>query len=261
MTKSFRIQENVYSTYLKLKTRKKQQQFLEKCFIFAWENREIETDYDVELAFSGVKPSIKLSENGGGLNNPKGINGTKSLKNKENDISLGGQSEVRVRSDSGQTFISNKNKDISIKEKEPQNRFDEFWLKYKPVNGYDGRVVAKGSKIRCLDKYKKIIQDVDEEKIISGLEKYLNYCKKNKICSCGCEVFLNQKRWEIEYGDIQDNNTQEKETLTQKMERGAELYRYRKTEEYRQELLKQAKQNEFVTQSSEGQWILVKGAF
>ena len=161
MTKSFRIQENIYSTYLKLKTRKKQQQFLEKCFIFAWENREIETDYDVELAFSGVKPSIKLSENGGGLNNPKGINGAKCLKNKENDMSLSGQSEVRVRSDSGQTFISNKNKDISIKEEEINKEeytqdFEDFWELYPKQRA--------GNKKKAYKAYCRVLRKIDEQK-------------------------------------------------------------------------------------------------
>lgn len=198
MTKSFRIQENIYSTYLKLKTRKKQQQFLEKCFIFAWENREIETDYDVELAFSGVKPSIKLSENGGGLNNPKGINGAKCLKNKENDMSLSGQSEVRVRSDSGQTFISNKNKDISIKEEEINKEeytqdFEDFWELYPKQRA--------GNKKKAYKAYCRVLKEnrCTKEKLLDVVKKY-RQCKDVKDgYAKGCEAWLNDDRFNWEY--------------------------------------------------------------
>lgn len=101
----------------------------------------------------------------------------------------------------GQSAVSVSEQIRLDKIREDNNRFDEFWKKYEPVKGYDDRVVAKGSKSRCLDKYKKIIQKVEEQKIIDGVERYLNYCKRNKICSCGVEVFLNQRRWENEYPD------------------------------------------------------------
>jgi len=91
-----------------------------------------------------------------------------------------------------------------------ENRFDEFWETYKPVTGRDGTKVAKGSRSRCQEKYEKVIKSTDEEKIITGLKKYLDYCEKNKLCSCGAEVFLNQKRWENEYEE-QTNEEEGKE--------------------------------------------------
>ena len=87
----------------------------------------------------------------------------------------------------------------TIKEKEKPNQFDEFWETYKPVSGRDGTCVAKGSKSRCQEKYSKIIKREDPGKIIVGLKNYLDYCRENRICSCGAEVFLNQRRWENEY--------------------------------------------------------------
>ena len=78
-------------------------------------------------------------------------------------------------------------------------KFDQFWEAYQPVSGKDGTCVAKGSKSRCKEKYFKIVKKTQPEKIIDGLKKYLDYCQENRICSCGAEVFLNQRRWENEY--------------------------------------------------------------
>ncbi len=85
MSKSVSFQENVYKTYKLLKTKKSRQEFLEKCFIYAWEDKEFDSSYDVNIAFQGVLPSIKLRENGGGNNNKIGNNQyTKLLKNQTN---------------------------------------------------------------------------------------------------------------------------------------------------------------------------------
>lgn len=89
-----------------------------------------------------------------------------------------------------------KNKEIN---KERSDRFDEFWGKYKPVKGKDGTIVSKGSRSDCYKRYLRIINDVDEQTIIDGLERYLTYCSEYHVCSCGAAVFLNQRRWEYEY--------------------------------------------------------------
>ena len=104
MSKYLSLQDNVYQVYIRLKSRKKRQEFLEKCFVFAFENKEIESSSDVDLAFFGVKPSLFLRNSGGGTNNLSGKNQHNSLKNAENF----GQSEVSQRSELGHSFLNNK---------------------------------------------------------------------------------------------------------------------------------------------------------
>lgn len=89
------------------------------------------------------------------------------------------------------------------------NNFDEFWNYYTPVKSNDGHFVAKGNKKSCKEKFVKLINKGENyENIIRGLEQYLKYCQENGICSCGAEVFLNQRRWENDYssnGTVQSN--------------------------------------------------------
>lgn len=81
-----------------------------------------------------------------------------------------------------------------------ENEFNEFWKLYTPIKGYDGRFVAKGNKKICNSKFKKLLKEgVKYETIIGGLKRYLEYCQKNGICSCGAEVFINQRRYENDY--------------------------------------------------------------
>ena len=123
MSKYLSLQDNVYQVYIRLKSRKKRQEFLEKCFIFGFENREIESSSDVNLAFFGVKPSLFLRNSGGGANNLNGKNQHNSLKNAENF----GQSEVNQWSELGQPFLNNK------KEKEKKQKNKEESLKDKNI--------------------------------------------------------------------------------------------------------------------------------
>lgn len=111
MSKYIKIQENVYNTYLALKSRRKRIEFLEKCFIFAWENKEIKSKDDmVSIAFLGVKPSLKkieTSTNWGGLRENSG------RKSNQDKNQLENQDETKLESS---PFISNKeisNKEIS----------------------------------------------------------------------------------------------------------------------------------------------------
>lgn len=122
-------------------------------------------------------------------------------KNQTLDKKPNGQTncQTNCQADS-QTNDTDKIRLDKIKEKEKEKeKFDEFWEEYKPVSGRDGTCVAKGSKSRCLEKYIRIVKKDDPQKIITGLKNYLGYCKENRICSCGAEVFLNQRRWENEY--------------------------------------------------------------
>lgn len=118
MAKFIKIQENVYSTFLALKSKKRQQEFLEKCFIYAWEGREIETkDKLISVAFLGVKPSLRISEtssNWGGLRENSGRKSNQVDNQDENQV----DNQVGIKFKSS-PLISNKdisNKNISKKE-------------------------------------------------------------------------------------------------------------------------------------------------
>lgn len=77
--------------------------------------------------------------------------------------------------------------------------FEHFWDEYKPVK-VDGRFVSKGSKILAQKKYESIIKKGSKpEDILNGLKAYLNFCRANRLLSCGVSVFLNQERWKNEY--------------------------------------------------------------
>lgn len=78
--------------------------------------------------------------------------------------------------------------------------FDEFWKAYVPVPGTDGSIVNKGDKSKARQKYLQYIKHGEKpEDILNGLRNYLADCMKNRIKSCGANVFLNQERWKREY--------------------------------------------------------------
>lgn len=80
-------------------------------------------------------------------------------------------------------------------------QFEEFWKLYTPIKGRDGNYVAKGNKQKCYKKFANLMKEgVKYETIVGNLEKYLQYCRKNGYCSCGTEVYLNQRRFENDYG-------------------------------------------------------------
>ena len=150
MAKFIKIQENVYSTFLALKSKKRQQEFLEKCFIYAWEGREIETkDKLVSVAFLGVKPSLRISEtssNWGGLreNSGRKYNQVDNQVDNQDENQVDNQVGIKIKSS---PFISNKNisnKNISNKKSideildgmdENYKPIVEDWLKYKKERG------------------------------------------------------------------------------------------------------------------------------
>lgn len=80
--------------------------------------------------------------------------------------------------------------------------FDEFWDIYIPVKNKDGHSIPKGHRGTCEKKFNGIVKDgVSKDVILDGLKKYLSHCKRNSIQTCGAEVFLNQRRWEVDYGE------------------------------------------------------------
>ena len=82
-----------------------------------------------------------------------------------------------------------------------ENEFNEFWEHYTPIRCRDGTFVAKGNKQTCKQKFIKLLTKGENyETIIGGLKKYLEYCQRNDVKSCGVEVFINQRRWEADYG-------------------------------------------------------------
>lgn len=135
-------------------------------------------------------------------------------KNKDLSKNLQADSKQNVSSLSEQIRLD-KIREDNIKEKEQEkekilnDNFNEFWNYYTPIKATDGHFVAKGNKKSCQEKFNKIInKGVKYETIINGLKQYLTYCKENGMCSCGAEVFLNQRRWENDYsgnGTIQSN--------------------------------------------------------
>lgn len=142
---------------------------------------------------------IKEFNNWGGNHNPKGINQYKQKKNLGQVVHhLDGQV---VQQDAGQ--VADKDIDIDIDKNNINNYikdFELFWNLYTPIKSNDGRFVAKGSKSACQQKYIKLLQKgVKNETIINGLKQYLTYCRENGYCSCGAEVFLNQRRFENDY--------------------------------------------------------------
>lgn len=101
------------------------------------------------------------------------------------------------------------NENENVNDNINDSNFNIFWNYYTPVKSNDGHFVAKGNKKSCKEKFMKLINNGEKyETIIRGLEQYLKYCQTNGICSCGAEVFLNQRRWENDYsenGTVQSN--------------------------------------------------------
>jgi hypothetical protein len=186
MSKSFRFQENLYNTYKMLKTKKSRQEFLEKCVLFAFENLEFQSNYDVEIAFSGVKPSVKLTENGGGKNNPSGNNQFNDI-DKDNKINKEvGQSDLTQRTKLGQSedtpfkgskYISNKyisSKYISSKEisGEVNNAKEEKKL----INEKEKEILTKTTKNLTLG------LKIENEDILKKNKQTLATYEKDDLC-------------------------------------------------------------------------------
>lgn len=108
--------------------------------------------------------------------------------------------EDKIRGDNNIPPISPKGVGNQNDNQIENQQFDEFWKLYTPVAGKDGRFVSKGNKKSCQEKYKQQIRKgIKHETIINGVRQYLAYCADNGVCSCGAEVFINQRRWENDY--------------------------------------------------------------
>ena len=196
-------------------------------------------DSFVSALITAIKPSLDKEEKRGGCHNPSGQNQYNKVKNGQNEVKTGqsevktGQSEVK----SGQSMVKNnfeqvkdgqneikkentplnpqKNKNIfppdmlnnisspMDRKKEFQQQFEEFWKLYVPVSSTNGKMVAKGSKSEAEKKFIRILENGENyENIRKGLQKYLEFCRRNDQITCGVAVFLNQKRWADGYDSI-----------------------------------------------------------
>lgn len=152
---------------------------------------ELPEDENLSMFCVGVSASVQKYQGRGGNHNPAGKNQWSKVV-KEVKSGQRGQTGQKIQTET-------ETETETIKKKIQKEKFDEFWVEYKPVAGRDGTCVSKGNKSRCMEKFIKIIKTEDPKKIITGLRNYLDYCKENRLCSCGAEVFLNQRRWENEY--------------------------------------------------------------
>lgn len=128
---------------------------------------------------------------------------SKNIVCKEFSNNYGGKRTGSGRKGEHKLSLSNtcvKQKERTSGDVKDNTLFEDFWKLYTPVKSSDGHFVSKGNKQCCMKKFDKLIEEgVKYETIISGLEKYLTYCRENGHCSCGAEVFLNQRRFENDY--------------------------------------------------------------
>ena len=188
--------------------------FYDAMTAYAFEAKEPD-DVVIAALITAIKPSLDKEETRGGAREgagaPKG--NQNANKNNQNDSKTikNNQTEI-INNQNNQSFQESKKiedkkfkeKDIPngiSKKKEPPNtkyheQFEDFWLMYIPVKGSNGKMVAKGSKSEAEKKFIRILEDGENyENIRNGLQKYLEFCRRNDQITCGVTVFLNQKRW------------------------------------------------------------------
>lgn len=145
---------------------------------------------------------FKSFKNWGGNHNPLGINGSKTTKKL-------GQVDGQVDHQDGcQVVDIDKEEELDI---EIENKYDllfeEFWKEYTPVKSKEGHFVARGNKQNCYKKFVKLLKEgVKYEILMDKVKEYLLYCKENGYCSCGVEVYLNQRRFENEYTNVEEGH-------------------------------------------------------
>lgn len=186
--------------------------FYDAMTAYAFEAKEPD-DVVIAALITAIKPSLDKEETRGGNHNPTGQNQYSDVKNGQSRSKEVKKDFEQVKNgQSGQSFQESKKiedkkfkeKDIPdgiSKKKEPPNtkyheQFEDFWLMYIPVKGSNGKMVAKGSKSEAEKKFIRILEDGENyENIRNGLQKYLEFCRRNDQITCGVTVFLNQKRW------------------------------------------------------------------
>jgi hypothetical protein len=202
MSKSIKLQENIYNVYKVLKTRKKQQEFLEKCFVFAWEGKILESkDVSINVAFQAVKPSLKISETQGNWGGSRANAGRKS---NQDDF----QDEIKMKSSCNQDSykdISNKNisnKDINTKDINTKDiytpEFDELWKSYPKQRA--------GNKQKAFNAYcrakKRTGQDSDF--FLSAVRRYADSEEVKRGFAKGCEAWFNADKFNDDYDNSQN---------------------------------------------------------
>jgi hypothetical protein len=193
MSKSVRLQENIYNVYKMLKTRKNKQDFLEKCFIFAWENKILETkDASVDIAFTAVKPSLKISEtneNWGGHRDNAG------RKNNQVENQDDYQDEIKMKSSCNQVSYKDiSNKDISNKDKNIYTtEFDELWKEYPKQRA--------GNKQKAFNAYCRAMKRTGQESdfFLSAVRKYAESEEVKRGFAKGCEAWFNADKFNDNY--------------------------------------------------------------
>lgn len=152
------LKNNVIDIYKNLKNDKEKSQFLLKIFKYLIENDDsFEAKEKINFAFMGIKPSLKISESGGGNNNPSG----KNQHNVEDTLTSNDLGQPLNKNISIKEEKNISNKEISIKEKKEKEKegeqellidynfakktyddgiknkvfnftnFDDFWIYYK----------------------------------------------------------------------------------------------------------------------------------
>ena len=188
--------------------------FYDAMTAYAFEGKEPD-DIVIAALITAIKPSLDKEETRGGAREgagaPKG-NQNANKNNQSNSKTIKNNQTEIINNQNNQSFQESKKiedkkfkeKDIPngiSKKKEPPNtkyheQFEDFWLMYVPVQGSNGKMVAKGSKSEAEKKFIRILEDGENyENIRNGLQKYLDFCRRNDRITCGVTVFLNQKRW------------------------------------------------------------------
>lgn len=193
------------------------------------------TDWAFKAIIQSIKPSLEYVGRGapkGNQNAKKETENhqTQSFDNEANDENIcsdkNNSKQIKQKNQLSD-FVSNETKkqeaeaeteaeDLNIppdmlnnisspmdRKKEFQQQFEEFWKLYVPVSSTNGKMVAKGSKSEAEKKFIRILENGENyENIRKGLQKYLEFCRRNDQITCGVAVFLNQKRWADGYDSI-----------------------------------------------------------
>lgn len=167
---------------------------------------ELPKDENIAMFCIGVSASVQKYQGRGGFRDGSGRKSKESKESKKSKESDGTNINLNINTNLN-TNLNNKLKDQTENTSEIQNdnqfenQFENFWSLYTPIKSREGNYVAKGNKQKCYKKFVNLMKEgVKYETIIGNLEKYLQYCRKNGYCSCGVEVYLNQRRFENDYG-------------------------------------------------------------
>ena len=214
--KQFVIKNNVIDIYLKLKNDKEKSNFLLKIFKYLIENENFETNEKIELAFLGIKPSLKLIENWGGDRKNNTSQNQVDSKLVSSCYQDGGQVEIN-------SLISNKdikNKDIKNKDIKNKDIKKEETLENSKNDFVDYQFVE--------EEYKKGEFDFD-------LSKFWNFWKDKGLRKADLTNRLIS--W-----DIKDRDKRKMQNITQMLGKQMQVNKELK---YQQELQRQEQEEHF----------------